>query len=126
MIEIVLRQFRSGRERDAAMRRRPDAVFVSTASRGGLNGVGRGGVFVEAGRPALTLALAMLARPGGLSTPDAIDLLYGWRLDGGPDNAREVVWQEKQRARLALAAIGFYVESCGSQGLSAARPMAET
>jgi hypothetical protein len=122
MIEIVLREFASAAQWEAAMRRRPDAVFVCAGKRkrGVPPGIGRGGARVELTIDATLVALALLSRPGGLTTGEIVELVWGDRADGGPEFAANCATRLRGIARHALAAIGFGVTSRRGQRIARA------
>ena len=86
------------------MRIRPQTLFVCAGTRL----LARGGCVVEVDANTFLLIVALASRPGAFVSRDyLIELLFGHRADGGPDNAIDVFEANMMTMRPALMALGF-------------------
>jgi hypothetical protein len=56
------------------------------------------------------------AVPYGIETRDLVNIVYGDRADGGPENARNCIWAHAYHANKKLAGIGQRIVSTGGPG----------
>lgn len=96
----------------------PDVLYISYSPAGYL---ARAGMVVKVAPESARMIIALVARPGHIISKDEmIDLLYGEREDGGPeDKTLDAIWM---RARIALTALGYYCERQMTRGFMA-RPV---
>lgn len=109
----------TGGKPDAAQRRsakEPDALVVDIR----YGRMARNGVTVELKASAALFALALAARPGAIvTTAEIVDLLWGGRADGGPDNVVNGLSALWPTVRGALAALGYASSRVFGRGFSA-------
>jgi hypothetical protein len=80
----------------------------------------RAGCVVSVPPQIRTVILALAARPEAIvSSDELIDLVFGDRPDGGPDDASRALKVLLHRARNALCALGYRLEKSGHRGYSA-------
>ncbi len=94
-------------------RREPGALVCQVDRRE----LARNGAVVQVPRPVFVFIAAVAAHPDAiLCRAELADLLYGERVDGGPDNSDGSLNSLALRARPALAALGYRLEMNHTRG----------
>jgi DNA-binding winged helix-turn-helix (wHTH) protein len=82
--------------------------------------IARAGCVVSVPPQIRAVILALAARPNAIvSADELIDLVFGDRPDGGPDDASKALKVLLHHARDAFCALGYRLETSGHRGYSA-------
>lgn len=96
-------------------RRRPATLFVDVTGAQ----FARGAILVKCPPNCMRFLLALIGRPGAIvPAEDIVDVIYGHRVDGGPEGMQAAIDHAWKITRAALATLGYAHEHT-TRGFSA-------